>query len=122
MAILGSFLRPASDFAPRVRAPNSVNFHPISKNKVPCDSVGGKDKLRARNLSLPPTESQGTLFFEIGWKLTELGALTRGAKSLAGRKKDPNMAITCPNFYIFWWYQFYSIDRHKLQIITGEQV
>ena len=33
MTILGSFLRPASDFAQRVRARNSVNFHPISKNK-----------------------------------------------------------------------------------------
>ena len=35
MGKLQSFLRPASDFTRRVTARNSVNFHPISKNKVP---------------------------------------------------------------------------------------
>ena len=35
MGKLRSFLRPAIDFAQRVSARNSVNFDPISKNKVP---------------------------------------------------------------------------------------
>ena len=46
-------------------------------------------------------EYQGTLFFEIGWNLKELHALTRVAKSVAGREEWPKYGHISAKFPYF---------------------